>query len=34
MSVKGLAHIAIQAKDYKATISFYIDALGFKLGHH
>lgn len=34
MSVKGLAHIAIQAKDYKATISFYIDVLGFKLGHH
>ncbi|AIQ38523.1 glyoxalase [Paenibacillus sp. FSL R5-0345] len=34
MSVKGLAHIAIQAKDYIATISFYIDVLGFKLGHH
>ncbi|WP_054027527.1 VOC family protein [Bacillus sp. FJAT-28004] len=34
MSVKGLSHVAIQAKDYKATISFYIEVLGFKLGHH
>ncbi|WP_138754494.1 VOC family protein [Paenibacillus sinopodophylli] len=34
MSVKGLSHIAIQAKDYKATLSFYIEVLGFKLGHH
>lgn len=34
MSVKYFAHVAIQAKDYKATISFYIDVLGFKLGHH
>jgi catechol 2,3-dioxygenase-like lactoylglutathione lyase family enzyme len=34
MSVKGLSHVAIQARDYKATISFYIEVLGFKLGHH
>jgi catechol 2,3-dioxygenase-like lactoylglutathione lyase family enzyme len=34
MSVKGLSHAAIQARDYKATISFYIEVLGFKLGHH
>ncbi len=34
MSVKGLSHIAIQARDYKATITFYIEVLGFKLGHH
>ncbi|BBI36569.1 VOC family protein [Cohnella abietis] len=34
MSVKGLSHVAIQAKDYKATITFYIEVLGFKLGHH
>lgn len=34
MSVKGLSHVAIQARDYKATIAFYIEVLGFKLGHH
>ncbi|MGO4545136.1 VOC family protein [Paenibacillus sp. 2TAB23] len=34
MSVKGLAHIAIQAKDYQATIAFYTQVLGFKVGHH
>lgn len=34
MSVKGLSHVAIQASDYKATITFYIEVLGFKLGHH
>ncbi|NEW07336.1 VOC family protein [Paenibacillus sp. SYP-B3998] len=34
MSVKGLAHVAIQAKDYKATIAFYTQVLGFKVGHH
>ncbi|KMY32674.1 glyoxalase [Lysinibacillus xylanilyticus] len=34
MNIKGLAHIAIQAKDYPATIRFYIEALGFKRGHH
>ncbi|MEK4513427.1 VOC family protein [Paenibacillus sp. FSL K6-2524] len=34
MSVKGLSHVAIQARDYKATITFYIEVLGFKLGHH
>ncbi|WP_028550217.1 VOC family protein [Paenibacillus sp. UNC451MF] len=34
MSVKGLAHVAIQAKDYKATIDFYTQVLGFKVGHH
>ncbi|MBP1995363.1 VOC family protein [Paenibacillus eucommiae] len=34
MSVKGLAHVAIQAKDYQATIAFYTEVLGFKIGHH
>lgn len=34
MSVKGLAHVAIQAKDYKTTIDFYTQVLGFKVGHH
>ncbi|OAB30005.1 glyoxalase [Paenibacillus macquariensis subsp. defensor] len=34
MSIKGLSHVAIQARDYKATITFYIEVLGFKLGHH
>ncbi|MCR8658576.1 VOC family protein [Paenibacillus endoradicis] len=34
MSVKGLSHIAIQARDYNATIKFYIEVLGFKIGHH
>jgi len=34
MSVKGLSHVAIQARDYKATIDFYIEVLGFKIGHH
>jgi len=34
MSVKGLSHVAIQARDYKATIAFYIEVLGFKIGHH
>lgn len=34
MNIKGFAHIAIQAKDYPATIKFYIEALGFKRGHH
>ncbi|OMF26274.1 glyoxalase [Paenibacillus sp. FSL H8-0548] len=34
MSVKGLSHVAIQARDYEATITFYIEVLGFKLGHH
>ncbi|WP_257352076.1 VOC family protein [Pseudalkalibacillus decolorationis] len=34
MSIKGLAHVAIQAKDYKATIAFYTQILGFKVGHH
>jgi catechol 2,3-dioxygenase-like lactoylglutathione lyase family enzyme len=34
MGVKGLAHVAIQASDYKATIAFYIEVLGFKRGHH
>ncbi|MGP7816577.1 VOC family protein [Niallia sp. 01092] len=34
MSVNGLAHIAIQAKNYKTTIDFYTKALGFKVGHH
>lgn len=33
MSVKGLSHVAIQAKAYKATIHFYTEVLGFKLGH-
>ncbi len=34
MSVKGLAHVAIQAKDYQATLTFYTQVLGFKVGHH
>lgn len=34
MSVKGLSHVAIQAKDYQATITFYTEVLGFKVGHH
>ncbi|MFF2479428.1 VOC family protein [Paenibacillus sp. NPDC058071] len=34
MGVQGLAHIAIQAKDYRATIDFYTEALEFKRGHH
>ncbi|UNL94591.1 glyoxalase [Paenibacillus polymyxa] len=34
MSVKGLAHVAIQARDYQATIAFYTEVLGFKRGHH
>jgi catechol 2,3-dioxygenase-like lactoylglutathione lyase family enzyme len=34
MSVQGLAHVAIQAKDYKATIEFYTQVLGFRVGHH
>jgi glyoxylase I family protein len=34
MSVKGLSHVAIQAKDYQATIAFYTEVLGFKVGHH
>ncbi|MEJ3718698.1 VOC family protein [Paenibacillus polymyxa] len=34
MSVKGLAHVAIQARDYQATIAFYTEVVGFKRGHH
>ncbi|PNQ87569.1 VOC family protein [Paenibacillus polymyxa] len=34
MSVKGLAHVAIQARDYQATIAFYTEVLEFKRGHH
>ncbi|OPA78625.1 glyoxalase [Paenibacillus selenitireducens] len=34
MNVKGLAHIAIQAKDFHKTVAFYTDVLGFKVGHH
>lgn len=34
MGVKGLAHVAIQARDYTATIAFYTEVLGFKRGHH
>lgn len=34
MSIKGLAHAAIRAKDYQATIAFYTEVFGFKLGHH
>ncbi|MCG7408284.1 VOC family protein [Paenibacillus sp. ACRRX] len=34
MSVKGLAHVAIQAKNYQETIDFYTQVLGFKIGHH
>lgn len=34
VNIKGLAHVAIQAKDYSATIRFYTEALGFKRGHH
>jgi catechol 2,3-dioxygenase-like lactoylglutathione lyase family enzyme len=34
MSITGLSHVAIQARDYKATIAFYVEVLGFKVGHH
>ncbi|SDG31405.1 Catechol 2,3-dioxygenase [Paenibacillus sp. cl6col] len=34
MSIQGLAHVAIQAKDYQAIIAFYTEVLGFKIGHH
>ncbi|QWU16802.1 Catechol 2,3-dioxygenase [Paenibacillus sophorae] len=34
MSVKGLSHVAIQAKDYEGTIAFYTEVLGFKVGHY
>jgi catechol 2,3-dioxygenase-like lactoylglutathione lyase family enzyme len=34
MSIKGLAHVAIQAKDYQATIAFYTEVFGFTIGHH
>lgn len=34
MSVNGLSHVAIQAKNYKATIAFYTEVLGYKVGHH
>lgn len=33
MSVKGIAHIAIQARNYEETLSFYTQVLGFKVGH-
>lgn len=33
MSVKGLAHAAIQAEDYEGTLDFYIRVLGFTVGH-
>ncbi|QLG37761.1 VOC family protein [Paenibacillus sp. E222] len=33
MSVNGLAHVAIQARNYEDTLSFYTDVLGFKVGH-
>ncbi|MCG7378169.1 VOC family protein [Paenibacillus sp. ACRSA] len=33
MSVNGLAHIAIQARDYENTLSFYTNVLGFTVGH-
>lgn len=34
MSIKGLAHVAIQAKDYQATLAFYTEVLEFKVAHH
>ncbi|WP_438497778.1 VOC family protein [Paenibacillus sp. IHBB 3054] len=34
MSIKGLAHVAIQAKDYQATLAFYTEVLEFKVTHH
>ncbi|WP_141502833.1 VOC family protein [Paenibacillus luteus] len=34
MSIKGLAHVAIQANNYEQTIAFYTEVLGFKAGHH
>lgn len=34
MGVKGLSHVAIQANNYQATIAFYTEVLGFKVGHH
>ncbi|SEB20591.1 VOC family protein [Paenibacillus sp. 276b] len=33
MSVNGLAHVAIQARNYEDTLSFYTNVLGFKVGH-
>ncbi|ASS67501.1 MULTISPECIES: VOC family protein [unclassified Paenibacillus] len=33
MAVRGLAHAAIQAKDYRATLNFYQEALGFRVAH-
>ncbi|MCG7383684.1 VOC family protein [Paenibacillus sp. ACRRY] len=33
MSVKGIAHVAIQARNYEETLSFYTQVLGFKVGH-
>ena len=33
MSIKGLSHVAIQAKEYQATMAFYTEVLGFKTGH-
>ncbi|WP_338057492.1 VOC family protein [Shimazuella soli] len=33
MSSKGLAHIAIQARNYRKTIDFYTKVFGFKVGH-
>lgn len=34
MSIKGLAHVAVQAKDYQATLAFYTEVLEFKVAHH
>ncbi|MXQ52998.1 VOC family protein [Shimazuella alba] len=33
MSSKGIAHIAIQAVDYRKTIDFYTKVFDFKVGH-
>lgn len=33
VSVIGLAHVAIQARNYKDTLAFYTKVLGFKVGH-
>jgi glyoxylase I family protein len=31
--ISGIHHIAIRAKDFEATVAFYIEALGFTLSH-
>ncbi|WP_307302777.1 MULTISPECIES: VOC family protein [Paenibacillus] len=33
IGINGLAHVAIQAEDYKKTLLFYQEVLGFRIGH-